>query len=478
MQQTIPTEFSILLCGPFNTRLKMDYTQLSNYYDDFRRKTFKILTKKSSDQRKYYIERFQHEPQKLDNWLNEKTVQNTKLLFKNPQGVTHRDSAIFSANIKQPITPKESLFSEISDYFSEAPTINNMTLKFQENGIGTFSCYIKIALLKSPSINTNEYKNFMQKLRDSFVLSEELINILNQCDQDVYASAKKAAPKIVEQKTIIDSSDLYGHEKDGFPLWGHAVALFDFDFDGPLPFGSKTKNALIVSHPDGLVDMNSLSDGFVHLGWGLSLTVGILPEEINKLKDTLIQLQFYWRSAQVLNDLVMKYLEKYTELKKFAMKNIKESMDEIENLTVESELFFSYHMDYLKMLSPLSHYLYKETEKSWRINDMIDYFENKKDALAHLHEQGQARLKENLEQKRNKMSDRLNILLSILALLTLFSWAADSIGFLDATLDMLPNLKPILIGGKFVVIVLTPILVIGIFMFFFRVTTQMEKLED
>jgi hypothetical protein len=291
-------------------------------------------------------------------------------------------------------------------------------------------------------------------------------------------SVKFVYPKMFEQKSIINSSELYPHEKDGFPLWGHAVAIFDFEYDTALPFGKDTKNILIVSHPNGMIDMNPLSEDFIHVGWGMSLAVNVLPERIKDLEASLTQLQFYWRAAQILNDIVMKYLEKFTKLKKFAMEDIKQSMNEMENLSIETELFFSYHMDYLKMLSPLSYYLYQETAKSWRINDMFDYFNNKKEALEALHEQGEARLKENLENKRNKMSDRLNILLSILALLTLFSWAADSIGFLDATLSMLPKLKPFLIGGKFLVIILTPLLLIGIFLFFFKVTKAMENLEE
>lgn len=479
MMNEIPNTFKLLICGPFNTSLKMDYSLLSNTYEDFRRKVFRNLQKYNSAQKKYYIQRYQDNEKALQDWIDENGNTNTnQLLFDNPQGVTHRDCAIFSAKIIKTITPDKTLYAAVADYLAEEPKIESLTINFQENGIGTFSCFVDLKLKKNISTEGNEYKQFMQKLRDSFVLSEGLLKTVAECDQQVLQSARTAVPKVVDAEKIIDISELYPHEQSGFPLWGHSVAIFDFEYEGMLPFGKNTHNILIVSHPDGLIDMNSLSKGFIHLGWGMSLAVGISHEEKEKLASTLTQLQFYWRSAQILNDLVMKFLEKYTRMKKFSKNDIIASMNEIEKLTVESELIFSYQMDYLKMLSPLSHYLYQETAKSWRINDMINYFDSKKDALAHLHEQGEARLKESLEQKRNKMSDRLNILLSILALLTLFSWAADSIGFLDATLDMLPNLKPFLIGGKFVVIVLTPILVIGIFLFFFRVTTAMEKLED
>lgn len=477
MAGQIPLKYRVFFTGPFNSAMKFDYSQLSIDYDNIRKKLFKKAIKKNTKNLTFFIERFKNSPEEQHQWLQNNSPASNELIFSDPQGKTHRDVSIISAEIKCNIKPKAEIFEKIKNYFIETPVLNTLKLQFHETGIGVFSGNININLEKAPNLNNNQYKDFTKILRDSFTLSQNLQEIIQHVDEILQNTAAKIIKKQKRKQNIIDINTIYPDESIGTPLWGHAVAIMNFNYDHELPFGEATKNLLVVSHPNGIIDMNNLSRGFIHIGWGMSLAVNILPAEIKNLESTMEQLEFYWRSGQILNDLIMKYLEKYSQVKKFTLQQIKKSLTEIEKLTIETELFYSYHMDYIKMLSPLSHFLYQETCKSWRINQMFEYFDSKKDSLSKLHEQGQARIQENIDSKRDKMSNRLNVLLSILALLTLFSWAADSIGFLDATLAMFPSLKNLLIGGKFFVIISTPLLVVAIFFLFFKLTTAMKKIE-
>ncbi|MBS3742085.1 MAG: hypothetical protein KGY75_08860 [Candidatus Cloacimonetes bacterium] len=481
MPDKFPLEYKIFLTGPFNTGMKFDYSQLSVTYEQTRKKLLKEIKKHNVEDCRFYIKKFKDSPEKLQQWLDSDLggkQQSKKLIFSETQGQTHRDSSIISALFDCEIKPEHESFGEIKKYFAEIPLINKLKIQFHETGIGVFSATIDIKLKEFPPLENNVYKIFTKILRDSFILSASLQDKIKNVEKTVNQAAKNISQDEEKTDNIIDIDRIYPNESYGNPLWGHAVAIMQHDYEGNLPFGENTKDLLYVSHPDGLIDMNNLSAGFVHIGWGISLAVNILPNEILALQSTMEQLEFYWRSAQILNDLIMKYLEKYSQVKKFSLKKIKQSLNEIEKLTIESELFYSYHMDYLKMLSPLSHFFYQETAKSWRINQMLEYFDSKRDALSKLHEQGEARIKENIESKRDKMSNRLNVLLSILALLTLFSWATDSLGFLDATLSLLPSLKNYLIGGKFFVIVSTPLIVVGIFYLFFKLTRSMKEIEE
>jgi len=481
MPRDFPLEYKIFLTGPFNTGMKFDYSQLSTNYEQSRKKLYKQIKKHTLENGRFCIEKFKDSPEKLEQWLDDDTTGKKKLkklIFSETQGQTHRDSSIMSALFDCEIKPEHESFEEIRKYFAEIPAIHKLKIQFHETGIGVFSSTIDIKLKEFPRLENNQYKIFTKILRDSFILSKSLQDKIQAANKIVTQSAQNLEKDNETTENIIDIDRIYPHESYGNPLWGHAVAIMQNEYEGDLPFGENTKDLLYVSHPDGLIDMNNLSAGFVHIGWGISLAVNILPNEILTLQSTMEQLEFYWRSAQILNDLIMKYLEKYSQVKKFSLKKIKLSLNEIEKLTIESELFYSYHMDYLKMLSPLSHFFYQETAKSWRIDQMLEYFDNKRDALSKLHEQGEARIKENIDSKRDKMSNRLNILLSILALLTLFSWAADSLGFLDATLSLLPSLKNYLIGGKFFVVISTPLIVVGIFYLFFKLTRAMKDIEE
>jgi len=478
MANSIPKSYKIFLTGPFNTSMQFDYSQLSNNYDAMRRSLYKAATSETNENFIFYVERFKDEPELLTQWLELGKKKRKNLIFSDPQGQTYRDISIISAYSTQNINPNLELFKKIEDYFATKPVMKDIEFKFHEMGIGVFSGTIEMDLKQSLTFRDNEYKEFTKILRDSFSLSEELQKLTHSIDQKLSSAFENIIKGKKSNENIIDLKKIYPDEPTAKVLWGHAVAIMQAEYEGILPFGHNTCELLVVSHPDGMIDMNNLSAGFIHIGWGMSLAVNIKPKEMINLRSTMEQLEYYWRSAQILNDLIMKYLEKYSNVKKLSLTKIKKSLNEIEKLTIESELFYSYHMDYLKMLSPLSHFLYQETAKSWRINQMFDFFDNKKDSLSKLHEQGEARIKENIDSKRDKMSNRLNILLSILALLTLFSWAADSLGFLDATLSLLPSLKNYLIGGKLFVVIITPLMVIGIFVLFFKLTKAMKDIEE
>ena len=373
MAEQIPLEYRIFLTGPFNTGMKFDYSHLSNDYDKIRRKLLKKSRQKNSDKSKFYIERFKNDPEKQEQWLKATATTSTnQLIFSDPQGQTHRDISLISCSVACSVSPDADKFQEIQNYFAEEPVLKQLDLQFHEIGIGVFCGYLDIKLEKPVPIKDNQYKNFTKILRDSFILSPELQTIIKEKDNIVRKAASKILPRKERQQNIIDIAKIYPEEKVGAPLWGHAVAIMEKEYDDELPFGEDTKNLLVVSHPDGMIDMNNLSRGFVHIGWGMSLAVNIHPSEFGDLEKTMVQLEFYWRAAQILNDLIMKYLEKSSRMKKLSLDQIKSSLNEIERLTVESELFYSYHMDYIKMLSPLSHFIYQETATSWRINQMLE----------------------------------------------------------------------------------------------------------
>ena len=475
----LPKMFQVFVNGPFNSRFQVEYTILSSHYEALRRTVYRLLQQQSIEGCSFVIESYRDDSGGLEGWLNEEKIQNSELIFSKPQGVTRRDSSLITADLHGSVEPYEESFAEIAEYFAELPRLEGIRFFFRENGIGVFCGTVCVDLVKEVSVEGQEYQNFMRVLRDAFATSPQLAESLQRIDTAV-ADAASRYLKDVKHTGVLDLAQLYPQEPMATPLWGHGVSLIvdqEIRSQG-LPYAEQTRNLLIVSHPDGLIDMNKRSRSFIHLGWGMSLGVNVTDAERAELEATLGQLQFYWRSAQIYNDKVMDYMERYANMKAFSLKKIKQTMGEIEQLKIEAELFFANQLDYIRMLSPFSHFLFSETSKSWRINEMLDFFTDKMDSLSVLHEQGETRLKENLEDKRTQMSNRLNVLLSILALLTLFSWAADSMGFLDETLGLIPSLRSLIIGGKFMIIALTPILVLGIFFLFFRIIKEMKKVEE
>lgn len=477
METKLPSHFRIFINGIFNFQSCIDYSMLTRNYDAFRRNLYKELAEYENDQYKIVLESFRDNVDSLDAWINDSDISEQKLIFEKAQGTIRKDISIISVDINTEVIPAQESFVEIEQYFHTKPTMTDVKLFFHENGIGVFQGYVEITLAKEISVADDFYRKFVELLRNSFILSPELSEHINHVD-DLIRTALSSFEEI-DTTPIVDLSHLYPNEECSTLLWGHAFTIIDKQHykEGTLPFGENTKNFLIVSHPDGLIDMNYYSTGFVHIGWGLSLAIGITPEEEKEVISTLNQLQFYWRSAQIFNDLVMYYLERYTRVKSLTLEDIKDSMDKIERLKVETELFSANKMDYIKMLSPLSHFIFQDVCEGWRINQMLKFFKNKMESLSILHQQGEDKINKDLESKRSEMANRLNILISILALLTLFSWAADSMGFLDETLSLFPSLNPVLIACKFLVVILTPIFVIAIFYMFFRIVTQMKKYQ-
>jgi len=478
MQHELPKQFRVFITGPFNSRLTVDYSELTEKYDDFRRSLYRHTRLSNNDEYSFTLESFQNQPEQLQKWLNQESSDDHQLIFSETQGITAKDLSLMMVKVAAPIGPDEQYLEEVKSYLPAIPVMRDIRIRFHENGVGVFSGYVDVTLTKPIKAEENQYRDFIRILRNAFVLSEALQKVLDEVDQMIHKAGKKFLQKPL-QKKVMNIQRIHPAEPYATPLWGHALSIYDEMPSGErsLPFGSRTRQLLITSHPKGLIDMNYLSPGFVHLGWTISLAVGILPREEQKIAITLGQLQFYWRAAQLYNDIVMQYLEHYATVKSFSLKQIKSSMRAIEALKVESELFSANKMDYIKMLAPLSHNMFKQTSQSWRIDEMLTFFQNKMESLNILYQQGERKIEENIENQRTQMSNRLNILLSILALLTLFSWATDSIGFLDETLSLLPELNSILIGGKFLVIVMTPILVIGIFFLFFKIVREMKKVE-
>src|SRR6056297_1468262 len=102
MADQIPLEYKIFLTGPFNSAMKFDYSQLSMEYDNIRRKLFKRATKKNSNGLSFFIERFKDNPAKQEQWVQADQSNQSisrELIFSDPQGKTHRDLSIISAEV-------------------------------------------------------------------------------------------------------------------------------------------------------------------------------------------------------------------------------------------------------------------------------------------------------------------------------------------------------------------------------------------
>ena len=153
-------------------------------------------------------------------------------------------------------------------------------------------------------------------------------------------------------------------------------------------------------------------------------------------------------------------------LKTFSLLKVNESIDKIDKLKIEFELYLAHNMNYFENLHPFSYYIYKETCKSWRLDEMTDYCKNKLNSCSTLHKQGESKI-------RSHKTNQLNYLVIFLATLTLFSWAADSISFLQVTNKHHGLFE---IGNK-IMTYLTPVAVIVILILFFKIVYDMRKLE-
>ena len=89
------------------------------------------------------------------------------------------------------------------------------------------------------------------------------------------------------------------------------------------------------------------------------------------------------------------------------------------------ELYSLNKNNYLQNLAPFAHFIYNESNTSWRSSQMEEFFTNKLESFEYLHDRGKERLQEISDSK-------INNILFIFTCLSLISTFIDGLLFVTA----------------------------------------------
>ena len=227
------------------------------------------------------------------------------------------------------------------------------------------------------------------------------------------------------QKPVFSYEDLYKNQTPSIPLWGHMVLIHKKDeiLEAKLLDNEVLKLLMESSHPDGLIDYAKGSPAYVHTGWGESLWYGLDDLELSYVRKILRYSEVEWRTLQILNELLYKRMNQFAEYEELKKRIIVQTMDWIDDVKMEMELYDVNKQNFMQNLAPFSHFVYLGNRISWRIDEMEKFYNEKLETFSYLHEQGQERLKQINNEK-------LNNILFIFTCLSLVSTFLDVFSFL------------------------------------------------
>ena len=387
------------------------------------------------------------------------------LLFKGTggSGVTQKDKSIITMIINQEFDLPIDIIG--SDIFATPPKIVLESMSFHEYGVGTIYCKLDIDFRQELlNINEREPKKILADLLDKVVTYPNLLKATESIGNDVYQSYLRITEELSIKKAIVSYGDLFGEQKSSIPLWGHIVIVReDLDDSRKEEIDALIDNIVDVSHPDGAVDFAEGTKGYVHIGWGNSLWTGLNETELNYAKEVLRYIEVEWRTLQVFNNIMYERLNQFASYEKLQKKAIKMTMDWIDILRMEMELYSLDKSNYLQNLAPFAHFIYNESVESWRISQMSEFFKEKLEVFEYLHQQGKDTL--------NEISDsRINNILFIFTCLSLVSTFIDGVMFVSAE-----NLAELFVYRLFLLIFPPVAFIVIILMFFARFGASRKK---
>jgi hypothetical protein len=228
------------------------------------------------------------------------------------------------------------------------------------------------------------------------------------------------------ESPLMTYEDLFDKQKSGIPLWGHIVLVRNKILeDETLNIDEIMKDIIEVSHPDGGINFAKGTEGFVHIGWGNSLWANLNESEFDYTKETLRYLEIEYRTLQIFNDILYKRLNQLASFSVLEKRRVKKAVKWINKLRLEMELYSLNKNNYLQNLAPFAHFIYNESNTSWRSSQMEEFFTNKLESFEYLHDRGKERLQEISDSK-------INNILFIFTCLSLISTFIDGLLFVTA----------------------------------------------
>jgi hypothetical protein len=430
MIESSKPKYSFYVIAPFNSKMVIDYSSLIGKYDKFRKILCSKLQHSCPD--KVLIEKFANEDEpfkRIRDWLNEKIKLKTvsevdELLFKGTggSGATKRDKSIITIQINEKIELPLDIIG--IDVFSSAPTVLLEEMSFHEYGIGMVYC--KIILSFKQDFMTINPRKVMADLLDQILRTENLLKTTESISSQVLNAYNEILEEIDLEKPLMTYVDLFEKQKSGIPLWGHIVLVRNkIRNDETLNIDEIMKDIIEVSHPEGGINFTKGTEGFVHIGWGNSLWANLNETELDYAKETLRYLEIEYRTLQVFNDILYKRLNQLASFSVLQKRRVKNAVKWINKLRIEMELYSLNKNNYLQNLAPFAHFIYNESNTSWRSSQMEDFFTNKLETFEYLHDRGKERLQE--------ISDsRINNILFIFTCLSLISTFIDGLLFVTA----------------------------------------------
>ena len=455
------TTNTFYVIAPFNSRMILDNLSLIGKYEDFRKKMYKNLNLIYPNQ--VLIEKIGNATvqfEAIQNWLGVTKRSTIKeedtLLFKGTggSGVTQKDKSIITMIINQEFDLPVDIIG--SDIFATSPKLVLESMSFHEYGVGTIYCKLEINFKQELlNISKDGLKKILANLLNKIVAYPNLLKATESIGNDVYQSYLRITEELSIKKSIVSYEDLFGEQKSSIPLWGHIVIVReDLDDNRKEEIEALIDNVVDVSHPDGAVDFAEGTKGYVHIGWGNSLWTGLNETELNYAKEVLRYIEVEWRTLQVFNNIMYERLNQFASFEKLQKKAIKMTMNWIEILRMEMELYSLDKSNYLQNLAPFAHFVYNASVESWRISQMSEFFKEKLEVFEYLHQQGKDTL--------NEISDsRINNILFIFTCLSLVSTFLDGLMFVSAE-----NIAE-LFGYRLFLLLFPPVAFIVIILMFF-----------
>lgn len=423
-------KYSFYIIAPFNSKMVIDYSSLIGRYDKFR----KILCSKlqTSWPNKVLIEKFANEDEPFKHireWMHEIVKLKTEsgvdeLLFKGTggSGATKRDKSIITIEINEKIELPVDIIGR--DVFSSAPTVILKEMSFHEYGIGMVYCKVDISFKQE--FMTISPRKVMADLLDQILRTEDLLKTTKSISSQVLNAYNEILEEMLLESPLMTYEDLFDKQKSGIPLWGHIVLVRNKILeDETLNINEIMKNIIEVSHPDGGINFAKGTEGFVHIGWGNSLWANLNESEFDYTKETLRYLEIEYRTLQIFNDILYKRLNQLASFSVLQKRRVKKALKWINKLRIEMELYSLNKNNYLQNLAPFAHFIYNESNTSWRSSQMEEFFTNKLESFEYLHDRGKERLQEISDSK-------INNILFIFTCLSLISTFIDGLLFVTA----------------------------------------------
>lgn len=421
---------AFFIIAPFNSDMVLDYSSLIGKYEKFRKQLCSKLQKEYPDQ--VLIEKFAKEDapfKRIRDWMSEEDTLKVKssvdeLLFTGTggSGAMKRDTSLITIQFNKKIELPINIIGD--EIFSSPPSLLLETMSFHEYGIGMVYC--KVNLSFKQEFMTIEPRKLMADLLDQILRNDTLIRTTESTCLNVFKAYEEIFNDIEIENPLMVYEDLFDNQKSGIPLWGHIVLVRNKTInDEILPIDEIMKEIVEVSHPDGRINFSKGTEGFVHIGWGNSLWANLNDSELAYAKETLRYLEIEYRTLQVFNDILYKRINQLASYSGLQKKRVKKTVRWINKLRIEMELYSLNKNNILQNLAPFAHFIYNESNISWRISQMEEYFTNKLETFEYLHNRGKEKLQEISDSK-------INNILFVFTCLSLISTFIDGLMFVFA----------------------------------------------